>query len=153
MYQGGMENNQSGQSIFGDKTLDKKQLTKQTLLWASSSPLVQISCSLIFRTLSFTLLFPFSLINYLSSKSYLRIYFWGELKPRLLLFLTSSILTWSFPGSSVGKESTCSAGDLSLVPGSGRSPAEGKGYPLQYSWASLVAQAVKNPPAMLETWI
>ena len=58
-----------------------------------------------------------------------------------------------FPGSSVGKESTCSAGDLSLVPGSGRSPAEGKGYPLQYSWASLVAQAVKNPPAMLETWI
>jgi len=40
-----------------------------------------------------------------------------------------------------------------LVPGSGRSPDEGKGYPLQYSWASLVAQAVKNPPAMLETWI
>ena len=40
-----------------------------------------------------------------------------------------------------------------MVPGSERSPGEGKGYPLQYSWASLVAQAVKNPPAMLETWI
>ena len=40
-----------------------------------------------------------------------------------------------------------------MVTGSGRSPDEGKGYPLQYSWASLVAQAVKNPPAMLETWI
>ena len=40
-----------------------------------------------------------------------------------------------------------------MVPGSERSSGEGKGYPLQYSWASLVAQAVKNPPAMLETWI
>ena len=49
-----------------------------------------------------------------------------------------------FPDSSVGKESTCNAGDPSLIPGSGRSAGEGTGYPLQYSWASLVAQLVKN---------
>ena len=58
-----------------------------------------------------------------------------------------------FPHSSVGKESACNAGDLSLITGSGRSPGEGIGYPLQYSWASLVAQLVKNPPAMRETWV
>ena len=40
-----------------------------------------------------------------------------------------------------------------MIPGSGRSAGEGIGYPLQYSWASLVAQQVKNPPAMLETWV
>jgi len=56
-----------------------------------------------------------------------------------------------FPDSSVGKESICNAGDPGLIPGSGRSPGEGVGYPLQYSWASLVAQLVKNPPAMCET--
>ena len=49
-----------------------------------------------------------------------------------------------FPGSSVGKESTCNAGDPGSIPGSGRSAGEGMGYPLQYSWASLVAQLVKN---------
>ena len=58
-----------------------------------------------------------------------------------------------FPNSSVGKESTCNAGDPSLMPGSGRSSGEGVGYPLQYSWASLVAQLVKNPLAMWETRI
>ena len=45
------------------------------------------------------------------------------------------------------------AGDASSIPGSGRSPGEGIGYPLQYSWVSLVAQLVKNPPAMQETWV
>ena len=58
-----------------------------------------------------------------------------------------------FPSSSAGKESACNAGDSSLIPGSGRSPGEGTGYPRQYSWASLVAQMVKNPPAMWETWV
>ena len=58
-----------------------------------------------------------------------------------------------FPGSSVGKESACSAGDPSSIPGSGRSAGEGLGYPLQYYWASLVAQLVKNLPAMWETWV
>ena len=54
-----------------------------------------------------------------------------------------------FPGSSASKESICSAGD----PGLGSSPGEGIGYPLQFSWASLVAQMVKNPPAMWETYV
>ena len=58
-----------------------------------------------------------------------------------------------FPDSSVGKESTCNAGDSGYIPRSGRSPGEGIGYPLQYSWASLVGQEVKNPPAMLKTWV
>jgi len=53
-----------------------------------------------------------------------------------------------FPHSSVGKESACNAGDPGSIPGSGRSPVEGIGYPLQYSWALLVAPLVKNPPAM-----
>ena len=61
-------------------------------------------------------------------------------------------MTTGFPDSSVGKESTCNEGDPDSIPGSGRSPGEGIGYPLQYSWASLVAQLVKNPPAM-QTWV
>ena len=59
----------------------------------------------------------------------------------------------NFPDSSVGKESAYNAGDPGLIPGSGRSPGEGIGYPLQYSWASLVAQLVRNLPAMRETWV
>ena len=58
-----------------------------------------------------------------------------------------------FPDSSVGKESACNAGDPGLIPESGRSSGEGIGYPLQYSWASLAAQLVKNPSAVLETWV
>ena len=58
-----------------------------------------------------------------------------------------------FPDSSVGKESARNARDPSLIPGLRRSSGEGKGYPLQYSWASLVAQLVKNLPAMWETWV
>ena len=54
------------------------------------------------------------------------------------------------PDSSVGKESACKAGEPSSIPGSGRPTGEGIGYPLQYSWASLVAQLVKNPPANAE---
>ena len=90
------------------------------------------------------------------------------LKEKLLILLKtmfrSSIVAWfrnlnlvsiktimGFPGSSAGKESTCNAGDPGWIPGSGRSAGEGIGYPLQYSWASLVAQTVKNPPAMQET--
>ena len=40
-----------------------------------------------------------------------------------------------------------------MIPGLERSAGEGIGYPLQYSWASLVAQLVKNPPEMQETWV
>jgi len=58
-----------------------------------------------------------------------------------------------FPVSSAAKESACNAGYPSLIPGPGRSAGEGIGYPLQYSWAFLVAQLVKNLPAMQETWV
>ena len=57
----------------------------------------------------------------------------------------------AFPDSSVSEESACDAGDPGSVPGSGRSIGEGIGYPLQYSWASLVAQLVKNLPAIRAT--
>ena len=57
-----------------------------------------------------------------------------------------------FPGSSAGKESTCNAGDPSLIPGSASSPGD-LGCPLQYSCASLVVQMGKNLPAMQETWV
>ena len=60
---------------------------------------------------------------------------------------------WHFPDGSVGKESACNAGDSGSIPGLGGSTGEGIGYPLQYSWASLEAQLVKNPPAMRETWL
>ena len=58
-----------------------------------------------------------------------------------------------FSCSSAGKESACNAGDSGLIPGLGRSAGEGIGYPLQYSWASLVAQLVKYPLATQETWV
>ena len=68
-------------------------------------------------------------------------------------FFGENAFVLSFPGGSAGKESACSVGDLGLIPRLGRSPGEKKGYPLQYSWASLVAQLVKDPPAMTETWV
>ena len=58
-----------------------------------------------------------------------------------------------YPGNLDGKESAYNAGDPSLTPGSGRSPGEAIGYPLQYSWASLVVQMVKNLPAIWDTWV
>ena len=58
-----------------------------------------------------------------------------------------------FTGGSAGKESACNAGEPGSIPGSGRSPREGIGYPFQYSWASLVAQVVKNSSALWETWV
>ena len=60
---------------------------------------------------------------------------------------------YGFPDVSDAEEPTCNAGDPGSIPGSGRSPGEGTGYSLQYSWASLVAQLVKNPPEMWETWV
>ena len=58
-----------------------------------------------------------------------------------------------FPGSSAGKESTCNARDPSLIAGLGSCPGEGIDYSFQYSWASLLAEMVKNLPAMWETWV
>ena len=68
-------------------------------------------------------------------------------------FVNTAPRKLGFPQSSIGKESTCDAGDPGLIPGSGRSAGEGIGYPLQYSWATPVAQLAKNPPAMRETWV
>ena len=62
-------------------------------------------------------------------------------------------MVMSFPDGSVGKESACNVGDPGLIPMLGRSAGEGIGYPLQYSWASLVAQLLKNLPALWETWV
>ena len=65
------------------------------------------------------------------------------------VFFRTSLCTYvGFPDSSFSKESACNSGDPGSIPGWGRSTGEGIGYPLQYSWASLVAQLVKNPPAM-----
>ena len=61
-----------------------------------------------------------------------------------------------FPNSSVGKESTCNAGDPSSIARLGRSAGGGIGYLHQYSWASLVGQLAKNlpvMPVMSETWV
>ena len=68
-----------------------------------------------------------------------------------LLMIPSFLL--DFPCGSAGKESACNARDLGLSPGLERSPREGNGYPLQYSWASLVDHLVKNLPARRETWV
>ena len=61
------------------------------------------------------------------------------------------MVEWGFPSSLAAKEATCNAGDPGLIPGLGRSP--GEGYSLQYFWTSLVAQKVKNPSAVWETWV
>ena len=79
------------------------------------------------------------------SKASLEFLTWSH---QLLLFKESG-----FPGNSAGKESACNVGDPSSIPALGRSPGEGIGYPLHYSWASFVAQLVNNLPAMQETWI
>ena len=71
----------------------------------------------------------------------------------MVIILHLYILSTDLPDSSVGKESACNAGDPGSIPGSGRFLGEGIGYPHQYSWTSFVAQLVKNPLAMWETWV
>ena len=78
----------------------------------------------------------------------------AELPSQLWNFPNTCVLVSDirgFPGSSAGKESACNAGDPSSIPGLGRSLGERKGYPFQDSWVSLVAQTVKNLPAIQET--
>ena len=85
---------------------------------------------------------------------------WGREWQPTLVFLPGkshrqrSLMGWRLWGLTeldlAGKKPACNAGDLGLIPGLGRSPGEGIGYPLQYSWAFLVAQPVKNPPASVE---
>ena len=69
------------------------------------------------------------------------------------LFMCLLAISKGFPHSSVGKESACNAGDPGSIPGSGRSIGKGIGDPFQYSWASPVAQQVKNLPTMRENWV
>ena len=69
-----------------------------------------------------------------------------DLMPYILIYM-------GFPGSSADKESACNAGDPGSISGSGRYPGEGRGYPIQCSWAFLMAQMVKNSHAMQETWV
>ena len=64
-----------------------------------------------------------------------------------------NLVIGSFPDSSIGKESICDAGDPGSIPGSGRTPGEGIGYPLQCCEASLVVKIVKNLPAVRKTWV
>ena len=63
---------------------------------------------------------------------------WRSVSPLIIYMFRCCSLKTSHPGS---------------ISGSGRSPGEGIGFPLQYSWASLVTQLVKNPPAIQETWV
>ena len=72
---------------------------------------------------------------------------------RTQVLILGPVLFWLqvCPDSSVGRESACNAGDSGLIPGWGKFNGKGIGYHLQYSWASLVAQLVKNLPAMQET--
>ena len=58
-----------------------------------------------------------------------------------------------FPDGSVIKDLLANAGDMGSIPGSRRSTGGGIAYPLPYSWSSVVAQLVKNPPAIRETWV
>ena len=82
--------------------------------------------------------------------SYMSVVKWGCHRYRLVqLFIFILHLPWQL----AGKDSTCNGGDPGSILGSGRCPREGIGYPFQYSWASLVTQMVKNPPAMQDTWL
>ena len=70
-----------------------------------------------------------------------------------LIFASIFPSHWASLISSDDKESVCNIEGPSSIPGSGRSPGERKGYPLQYSWTFLVAQLVKNLPTVRETWV
>ena len=71
----------------------------------------------------------------------------------LRYIISKLMLQFGFPGSSADKESFCNARDPSSISEQGRSPGEGIGCALQYSWASLVAQGGKNLPTVWETWV
>ena len=71
--------------------------------------------------------------------------------------LVKTYLTMGFSDSSVGKESACSAGDPGSIPGLGRSPGEGKGYPLQYSGLEksmdCIVHGVAKSQMNTSTWV
>ena len=108
------------------------------------SPWIPLLCPLLTPLFS---LWLFVLVSFAASSSSL-----CPLNDKNLHIWALSPHFWGFSHSSVGKESTCNAGETSSIPESGRSSGERIGYPLQYSWTSLVAQLVKNLLAMWETW-
>ena len=74
---------------------------------------------------------------------------WGERRVVSCLFFPEEAkLDCGFPGNSVGKESACNVGDLSLIPGFGRSPGEGNGYLLQYSGLETSVDCIVHRVAM-----
>ena len=93
-------------------------------------------------------------LNWTCAKAYKFDYVLALISVSLIYLYTSILMPVDgFPDSSVGKESTYNAGDPGSIPGSGRSTGAGIGYPFQYSWASLVAQLVKNPPTIWKAWV
>ena len=78
---------------------------------------------------------------------------WGHIESDTTEQLSLSLHIWGFPDSSVGEESARNTGDPGSIPGLGRSTGNGIGYSLQYSWAFLMAQLVKNLPAVWEAWV
>ena len=72
---------------------------------------------------------------------------------KIIYIYTYTHTYMGFPGGSDGKESACNAREPSSILGSARATGEGIGYPLQYSWTSLVVQMVKKLPAMQKTWV
>ena len=83
----------------------------------------------------------------------LTLFFYKSCKGLKAFVFQGLLLVVGFPDSSGGKESACSAGDSGSIPRLRRSAGKGIGCPLQYCWASLVAQLVKNLPAMWEAWV
>ena len=109
--------------------------------------------------------FPFHEINKYLSNSILRAGTWDLFNVVVYSYkfpskhcLSASpkfwyIIVWGFPDSSAGKESSCNAGDLGLIPGLGRSPGEGNGYPLQYPGLENSMDYLVHGVAKSWTWL
>ena len=151
---------------------DKREVVRGRLLWENSvsclAPQIKASIHVLLLEnykVTITLIVDALTLKSSAPFGYANLWVWRRsllpqtlMQTRTELFLPSVDLdhicvNMGFPDSSLGKESVCNAEDLGSIPGSGRSREEGIGYPLQYSWASLVAQLVENPPTMWETWV
>ena len=131
--------------IFINRTLlNKLWLFHDILLWSCSKN--NLCHLLLLRDID-------SIVKnqFIKSKSVYKIPFCNCILLQLQVIFNFSLKIQS--SSSIGKESACNAGDTGLIPGSGRSPGEGIGYPGQYSWVCLLVQLVKNLPVMWETWV
>ena len=157
-----MSDPQAGKSVGGPRTF----ATVQEFLWYNFSPVCQLSFQKLYSRANGDLLQenvchmpclpgllqpePLSLPQATADTCHYRRHANIQMQVRLSVLLRSLLLSLG-PGVHEVLFAPCSAGDPCLIPGSGRSAGEGIGYPLHYSWASLVAQLVKNLPAMQET--